>query len=174
MQIFRDKSGIEWTVELNAGSIIRIRAESSGRFDFYNPSKDELATTLADDLPTCWEALWFVCSPQAKAKSIDAEQFGRLLADEALLAGQKALLDEWRDFFHRLNRDEWVLVVDKAAKYQAKKLELVRAKLADPLLATLDQRVEAKMTAELNHSFGSLAEKLAKTLDHSPSGSLTD
>jgi hypothetical protein len=115
--------------------------------------------------------MWFVCSPQAKAKGIDAEQFGKLLADHCLLAAQKELLDEWRDFFHRLSRDEWALVVEKAAKYQAKKLELVRAKLSDPLLTTLDPRVEAKMTAELNHSFGNLAASLDKTLGPSASGS---
>jgi hypothetical protein len=171
MQIFRDQSDGEWPISLHMGEIIRIRAESNKRFDLFDPTKDELAMTLLNDLPTCWEVLWYVCSPTAKAREITAEEFGKRLGDETLLVAQKALFEEWRDFFRRLGREELALVVEKAAKYQAKKIELVKARLNDPLLTNLDPRVEAQMTAELNRSFGNLEASLAKTLGPTPSGS---
>ena len=111
MQVFKDKTGRDWTIEINAGEIIRIRAESDGRFDLYDPGKEfapkeTLAGVLASDLPTCWEALWFVCSPAAKAQNMTAADFGRDLADDCLLTAQRKLLEEWRDFFHRLHRQD--------------------------------------------------------------------
>lgn len=164
MQVFKDSTGQEWPLEITVQTVVRVRAESSKRFDLYDPTKDDLATTLTDDLPTFWEALWYLCSPEAKTRNITPEQFGRLMAGDALIDAQRMFLDEWRDFFHRLHREAMAFVVEKAAKYQAKKLELVRAKLNDPLLTTLDSRVSDKMTAELNQSFGNLQESLDKTL----------
>jgi hypothetical protein len=174
MQVFRDKQNQDWTVELSAGQIVRIRAESEGRFDLFDPIKGELATQLADDLPACWEALWFVCSAQARARNITADKFGELLADDALLDGQAALFRAWKDFFLRLRRPELALVVEKAGNYQAKKVELVKAKLADPMLANLDDRVSRAMEEKLNGSFGSLGVSLDAILGPSPSASSTE
>lgn len=168
MHCFRDKSGQEWPIELTTGAIVRIRAESSGRFDFFDPMKNELCQTLADDLPTCWEALWYVCAPQARERKVSAEEFGRLLADDVLLDAQAALFDEWRAFFRRLRRENLALVVEKAAKYQAKALELVKARMSDPLLTTLDDRVTAALENKLSESFGNLRENLASTLGPTP------
>lgn len=135
--------------------------------------KGELCQTLADDLPTCWEALWYVCAPLARERQVSEEAFGVLLADDVLLDAQAAMFDEWRDFFRRLRRENLALVVEKAAKYQAKALELVKARMNDPILTTLDDRVTQALESKLSESFGNLRENLDSTLGRSPGGSST-
>ena len=174
MHTFHDKENQDWPIDLTVGAVVRICAESEGRFDFFNPTKDELATQLADDLCLCWEALWFVCSPLARQRNLTAEQFGLALADDVLIAAQAALFKEWKEFFLRVRRQELALVVDKAAAYQAKKVELVQARLNDPLLTGLDERVSRKMETTLNESFGNLRQSLDSILDPSPPGSSTE
>ena len=83
----------------------------------------------------------------------------------------KVLWRVWTDFFQKLQRPDKATVLEKLAKYNAKAVELVKAKLAEPEMAETGQRVEAKMQATLNTSFGNLQESLASTLGPSPSGS---
>lgn len=167
MQEFRDKTGQAWKIDLPIGEVTRIR-KADARFNLWEPTKEDLAQKLFDDLPLFWELLWQVVEPQAVVRNITAEQFGESVAAECLIDAQKKFFDEWRDFFHRLQRPDLATVLEKLAKYQAKAMELVKAKLGNGAMTGLDERVEAKMQATLNERFGKLRESLDSILDPSP------
>jgi len=171
MQTFKDSSGRSWEIDLPIGEVVRIRKASEGRFNLWEPAKDDLASQLANEMPLFWELLWFVVEPQALAKNVTAEEFGKALAAECLYDSQKKFFSEWHDFFLRLQRPDLAAVVEKLAQYRAKALELVRAKLATGEMEQIDQKVEAKMHTILNEQFGKLRESLDSTLDRTPGGS---
>ncbi len=153
---------------------MRIRTADE-RFDLFDPGhklgegeNDKLSMRLMQDLPLVWELLWRICEPQATAKGIDAAQFGEAMAAECLVAGQLAFFAEWQDFFHRLQRPEAAMALEKMTSYQAKMIQLMRAKLADPRMAEMDQKVGSVMESRLNNSYGSLLESLDAILARSP------
>lgn len=160
MQFVKDKNGQDWPVEITVGSIARIRAVSDGRFDLYRPEKDNLASTLADDLVTFWELLWFICEVEAKTRNVTAEQFGQGMADELLIDAQTKFLREWSDFFRRLAKPAQQTVIETAIKANQKALELVRAKLTTETRTAIDNAIDRKLTTTLNGSFGNLLELL--------------
>ena len=174
MQEFRDKDGVKWVIDLPIGEIARVRNVSEGRFNLWEPIKDDLAQRLADDLSLFWEILWHLVEPQAAKAGISAEAFGLAVAAECLFDAQRKFFDEWRDFFHRLQKPDLAAVLEKLTKYQAKALELVRAKLASGELDQIDPQVENKMQRVLNDSFGKLRESLDLILGPSPGANSGD
>ena len=172
MSTFKDRENNTWTIDLPFGTVLRVKKESEGRFNLLDPEHENLADRLAaHDFEALYEVLWHILRPVADERQIDAEKFGQLVAADCLLEARQALWKEWTDFFQKLQRPDKATVLEKLAKYNAKAVELVKAKVADPRLADLDNRVETKMVATLNQSFGSLEASLAKTLDTSPSDS---
>jgi hypothetical protein len=170
MATFKDRENNTWTIDLPFGTVLRVKKESEGQFNLLDPEHGNLADRLAShDFEALFELLWHILRPIAEARQIDAEKFGQLVAADCLLDARQALWKEWTDFFQKLQRPDQATVLEKLAKYNAKAVELVKAKVADPALANLDSRVEAQMAATLNRSFGSLGESLDSILAASPS-----
>ena len=174
MQKFRDTTGKTWEIDLPIGEVVRIRQASEGRFNLWEPTKDNLGDRLANDIPLFWELLWYIVEPQAEEAKITAKEFGKAVAAECLYEAQRKFFDEWHDFFLRLQRPDLAAVLEKLSKYRAKALELVKAKLATGELDQIDPKVEAKLQATLNESFGKLRERLDSILAPSPGGNSGD
>jgi chemotaxis regulatin CheY-phosphate phosphatase CheZ len=170
---FKDKSAGTWTIDLNFGAVLRVKAATSGRFNLIDPGA-KLADELAQDEGTFWELLWHVIEPQAAERQIDAAKFGELMAANCLHDARRLLFEEWTDFFRQLHRPDKAAVVEKAAQYLAKAMELAAAKLTGTDMALLDQRVEERMQASLNESFGKLLASLEPTPALSPGDSSTN
>lgn len=168
MRDFQDKTKAPWQIDLTVGAAIRVHAASDKAFDLFDPSKDDLAQKLIDDLPTFWQVLWLVVEPQAREKNVTAEQFGELMAADCIVKAQHQFFEEWRDFFQSLQQPHKAKVVETLATAQAKALELLREKIASPLLANLDGRISDKMKERLEKSSGSLAESLDAILGPTP------
>ncbi|HEX5032860.1 MAG TPA: hypothetical protein VFW62_00145, partial [bacterium] len=97
------------------------------------------------------------------------KEFGQLLAADCWPVARRVFFEAWVDFFQSLQRPAKALPLEKLAKYQAKALELVKAKLADQRLADLDPKVYAKMELALNKSFGDSLDLLeSQTLALAP------
>ena len=168
MRHFKDKDGKTWTIDLTTGAVMR--AKAGGR-NLLDPTKHDLAETLDRDLAEFWEVLWAIVEPQATEKDITAEQFGELMASECLLSAQQTFFEEWRDFFHGLQRPDLVTVLEKMLAYKKKALSLVKAKLETLEREKIDERVTATMESTLNKSYGDLLESLDSILVPSPGGS---
>ena len=172
MNTFKDRENNSWTIDLPFGTVLRVKRESDGRFDLLNPQHENLADRLAaHDFEALYELLWFLLRPAAEERNIDAAKFGQLVAADCLLDARQALWRVWTDFFQKLQRPDQATVLEKLATYNAKALELVKAKVADPKLIELDRRVEAQMKATVNQSFGSLEASLDSILGPSPGAS---
>jgi hypothetical protein len=179
---FKDSQNNTWTLDLTVGTVIRVKQESGGRFDLFDPASKpggdcgerELCSVLfaerMSDWSTIYEVLYRLVEPQLTEKTTTAD-FGQAMAGDCLLAAHKELLAEWRDFFLALQRPDLAVMLEKHLAYQAKAIELVRAKLASPALAAIDSRVEATMARTLNEKLGDLEASLDSILDPLPSGS---
>jgi hypothetical protein len=178
MHFFTDSSNGRWEITLPIGTVFRVRAASEGRFDLFDPEREadgvKLLAIVTEDrhLLTFWELLFLVIEPQAEQRGINGDQFGLLMAAEHLLDARKAFLEEWRDFFQKLQRADMAAALEKTALYQAKARELVAAKVKD-LADGLDPKIEAKLQEAVNSTFGSLRESLDKTLAPTPGDNCT-
>ena len=168
---FKDREGNRWTIDLPIGTVLRVKNESEGRINLLDPEHGNLADRIAaNDFEALYEALWLILRPVAEAKQIDADKFGQLIAADCIHDARQVLWRVWIDFFQKLQRPDKVAALERLEKYNAKALELVKAKLAEPMLSEIDAKVEAKMQATLNQSCGSLQASLASILDLTPSG----
>jgi hypothetical protein len=169
---FKDKDGNRWPIELPIGTVLRVKRESEGKINLLDPQQEGLADRIAsNDFETLYEALWLILRPIAEERKIDAVTFGQLIAADCIQEARKVLWRVWIDFFHQLQRPDQAAALERLEKYNAKALELVKAKLASPELEAIDRRVATKMETTLNQSFGSLQESLASILGPSPSES---
>jgi len=172
MRSFTDKSDQTWQIDLTVGAVMRVKSSSEGRFNLFDPGP-KMADELATDEGTFWELLWHLIEPQARERKIDAEAFGKAMAADCLHNARRLLFEEWTDFFRQLHRPDKQTVVEKAAKYLAKAMELTVAKLSSPEMNELDLMVERKMQASLNESFGKLRASLESTPGLTPGDSST-
>lgn len=173
MRQFKDKEAAAWTIDLTIGTVARVKATSEGRFNLIDPAP-QLADALARDELTFWELLWHLVEPQAQQRNVSAEAFGQAMAADCLHHARRLFFEEWTDFFRQLHRPDKQAVVEKAAQYLAKAMELTHAKLASPEMNELDRLVEQRMQASLNASFGKLRASLASTPAASPGDSSTN
>jgi len=166
MRVFKDSGGNTWQIELTIGNVMRMKKAEGGCNLF---ETQPLAEKLHRDLGEFWEMLWLLIEPQAAAKNIDAEAFGKLMNPSNLVLAQGEFFKEWADFFRDAQQPQVATALEKLGTYQAKALKLVQEKLGGGEMASLDEAVEAKMRETLNKSFGSLQESLGLTLEPSPS-----
>ncbi len=174
MRTFTDKAGGKWAIELPIGTIIRVKADSGGKFDLFEPWKVDgksLTETLWEDLGEFFELLAYLVDDQLTERGITAADFGKLMAADCIILARLAFFDEWRDFFRDLQRPNVAAALEKTTAYQAKLLELVTKKMNDPRMTTLDQKMTTKMEALLNNSFGNSLDSLESTLAVSPGDS---
>lgn len=174
MKKFQDKNGGDWKIELTIGLVQRVKNESEGRFNLYEPGGKvgdvPLQQLLYDEPGDFWELLWYLVEPQATAKEIDASQFGELLAAECLISAQTAFFSEWRDFFQSLQRPDKAAALEKLVKFQIKARQLVELKLQDPRINELEKKTEERMQSTLNSAFSALLDSSESTPTRGPGG----
>lgn len=167
MRPFKDRESGAWSIDLTIGEVARVKLATSGRFNLIDPAP-KLADELASDELAFWELLWHIVEPDAVRRQITAETFGRLMAADCLHLAREQFFAEWIDFFRQLHRPDKAAVVEKAAQYLAKAMELTAAKLASPQMAELDALLARRMETSLNDSFGKLLDSWASIPADSP------
>ena len=161
MREFKDSSGQAWKLDLPIGTVARLKTASEGGFNLFDPTP--YCEKLATDEGYFWELLWHLIEPEATERKVTAEQFGKLMAADCLLAARRLFFSEWLDFFQKLGRLDKAAVVQKVAEYLDKAMALTQAKLASPEMSQIDQLVEHRMQTSLNDSFGKLRASLEST-----------
>lgn len=163
MRSFKDKTGVEWVIDLNIGTVQRVKSTSS--FNLYDV---ELAEKVWSDFGEFFELLFLVIEPQAVARSVDAAVFGENLAANCLITAKDAFFEEWADFFQNLQQPDKAALLEKLMRMWRKALELTQAKLASDDMKKQDSRIEGFISQRLNAEYGKWEASLDSILGHSP------
>ena len=97
MKPFTDSQGRTWNVTINVSAIKRVR-DILG-VDLLDVANGDLLSRLADDPCVLVDVLYVLCKPEADAKGVTDEDFGRGMVGGALDEASSALMKELLDFF---------------------------------------------------------------------------
>ena len=93
MKSFTDNAGRTWAVLVNVDTIKRVR----GLVKVDLLDLDSLDKLIRDPILLC-DVVYAVCQPEAEAKHVTDEYFGRAMAGDPIDQATKALLEELADF----------------------------------------------------------------------------
>lgn len=189
---FTDRESGRWTIDLPVGTVSRIR-QADPRFNLYSthheldgqnqlvaeanghPKKDGVpfAAKLLLDISLFWELLWHIVEPQARERGVSAEKFGQLMAADCLVNARIVFMDEWRDFFQKLQMPDQARALEILLSQHTRTLEEVTEALKSPKLRDLERQAQERMKQTVTREFGSLQASLESILADSPGDSLT-
>jgi hypothetical protein len=146
MRTFTDTAGRTWSVIINVDAIRRVRARLD--VNLLDAIEGRLLEKLVGDPVLLCDVLFVLVEPEAVAKQVSDEEFGRSLGGDVLEAATTALLEELVDFFPSGRRAVFRKALDK-----------LRA-LEQMALATANERLdsdelERQMAAALASTPGS-------------------
>ena len=127
MKTFTDNTGRTWTLSVTVGTIKRVRALCG--VDLANiitmesgkNAERRTAGTFCVPIPFLLvDVLFAVCKPEADAKGITDEEFGRAMAGDAIELAATALLDEIIDFFPGAKRKVFRKILDASRRFEAR------------------------------------------------------
>ncbi len=156
MRTFTDNAGRTWTVAINVDAIKRVRDLLN--VDLLEILDGKLIERLYRDPVLLCDVVYAACKPEADAKGVTDEDFGRAMAGDAIEHATKALLEELVGFspsprdranLQRILETTWN-VMDRAR-------DMIEAKLAT---VNADDLV-AQALATSGGSFGSAPESSA-------------
>jgi hypothetical protein len=102
MKTFTDSQGRTWSLVINVSAIKRVRDVLG--VDLLDVANGELLSRLADDPCVLVDVLFALCKPEADAKNITDEDFGRGMVGGVLDEASSALMKELLDFFPSAQR----------------------------------------------------------------------
>jgi hypothetical protein len=153
MKSFTDNAGRVWTLAVNVAAIKRVRAicdvdlNSIVEMDADNKPSAKLLERLSTDPVLLVDVLYAVCKPEADAKNIGDEDFGRAMAGDAIDHATAALLDEIIDFFPEAKREAFKKILSATRRFEA-----IARKRMETLLA--DGSFEDSLVSELERLTG--------------------
>jgi len=142
MKTFKDNAGRTWTVSVNVDAIKRVR--SALDVNLMEAVEGDLLERLANDPVLLCDVIYIVCRPEAEARSVSDEDFGRAMAGDAIEHATTAILEELVDFFPRGRRRVLHKALTKLQAVEARAVEYAEARLDDP---ELERRIEAALTS---------------------------
>jgi len=92
MKTFTDNAGRTWTVAINVDAIKRVR--DLLKVDLLEVLDGKLIEKLYRDPVLLCDVIYAVCKPEADARNVTDEDFGRAMAGDAIEHATKALLEE--------------------------------------------------------------------------------
>lgn len=149
MPQFKDATGREWQIKLDAPTIREVRAVLQidlGAMD------GDFFRKLDDDPVLLVDLLWVLCRGQANGTT--DRQFGQAVFGDPIATATQALIDAWLDFFPERKRLLLRSLAEKQAAVTTKATALAMQKLNDPtlegmLLAAAEKEMDRKIQAAL-------------------------
>ena len=134
MRTFKDRTGREWTVDLNITAVKRAKALIGvDILDLMDETKGtDLLTRIQGNEVLMVDLVYVLIKPEADAKGITDEDFGGSMAGEAIDAAYMVLLAEICDFFRNPARR----AVLRTALQKLSDLEGRAIKRAEEILAS--------------------------------------
>ncbi len=142
MRSFKDNQGRQWSVEINVTAIKRVRGLTGE--DLMQVIEGTLIEKLIRDPVLLCDVVYAICKPEADARNVSDEDFGKAMAGDAIEAATTAVLEELVGFCpsprDRANLGRVLQatrkVMDRARDLVEKKLDSGEMdRLADRLLA---------------------------------------
>ncbi len=142
MKTFKDNAGRTWTVTVDVSAVKRVRSLLD--VNLLEVLDGRLIERLAGDPVLLCDALFALVKPEADAKGITDEDFGRAMAGDAVEHATTALLEELVDFFPQGKRRLLQKALGKLKAWEAKALDVAEKRLESP---ELDEKLEAALKA---------------------------
>ncbi|TWT63195.1 hypothetical protein [Rubinisphaera italica] len=104
MQVFYDDLKRQWRIQINVGTLKKVRrvfSEDGKPFDLLDP---HLPTRLANDPALFVDLLWELVD-KTQNPGVTPEQFAEGLGGDGLEAASEAFIEELFDFFPKARRD---------------------------------------------------------------------
>jgi len=136
VKTFTDSQGRTWNVVVNVSAVKRVR-DALG-VNLIDVAGGDLLGRLADDPCLLVDVLYVLCRPEADAKGVSDEDFGRAMVGDVLDAASAALMKELLDFFPRAQRA-------RALAKMVRKMNEQKAEIAEAA-AALKPLAEAEAT----------------------------
>lgn len=164
MKTFSDNQGRTWTVTINVECIKRVKTLLG--VNLLDAIEGELVERLVTDPVLLCDCVYAVCKPEAEARGITDEDFGRAMAGDAIEHACTALLEELVDFFPEPKRRVLAKAIERLRQLEAKAIQLASARLDDPQWEAkiAEAMAEIELPREtLGDSSGSWQESSAST-----------
>lgn len=172
MQLFKDRHGKDWTVEITIGDVRRVRAATGvDLYRFLEKPVEDLVQTI--------EVIWHLVRKQAEAKGLAEEDFYDSLSGDSLQRAIDAFQLALVDFFQSASlRENLKTMFQKHKDLQERVMERAKKRLEltdiEQAVKELEKRWDAEIQQESpgpppksNGSSGNLPE----SLESIPSGS---
>ncbi len=140
MHTFQDTQGRTWSVTINVDAIRRVRSLLD--INLLDAIEGKLLERLVTDPVLLCDILFALVQPEAEAKQVTDEDFGRALGGDVLDFATTALLEELVDFFPSGKRTVFRKALEKLKKLEGIALETATKRLES-------DELERKMTAAL-------------------------
>ena len=157
MKTFNDNAGRTWTVTINVDAIKRVKSLLS--VNLLEAVEGKLLERLVSDPVLLCDVIYAVCKPEADAKGVSDEDFGRSMAGDAIDLATTALLEELCDFFPQQRRRLLRKALEKLRKLESMALTAAETRLDSPELERQMQELLAPSKVEgsdIGSSSGSL------------------
>jgi hypothetical protein len=142
MHTFNDTQGRTWTVTINVDAIRRVRGLLE--IDLLEAIEGKLFERLVTDPVLLCDILFALVQPEAAAKKVSDEDFGRALGGDVLDQATTALLEELVDFFPNGKRTVFRKSLDKLRALEGMALETATRRLES---TELEQQLAAALAA---------------------------
>ena len=156
MKTFTDNAGRTWTVPVNVDGIKRVRSLINVNLVDVLDDGCKLLADLHDDPVLLVDVLYCLCKPEADAKQITDEEFGRSMSGDALLNAATALFEGLTDFFPNARQRA-------AMKQLLSKTETVVDRLLDHAETSIAGLDPESVAASAIASFGNSPDSSAST-----------
>ncbi len=128
MKTFTDNAGRTWTIAINVDAIKRVRGLLD--VDLLEIVEGKLIEKLIRDPVLLCDVVYAVCKPEADAKGVSDEEFGRAMAGDAIELATKALLEDLVGFSPSpRDRANLQRVLETTWRVMEKARDLVEARL---------------------------------------------
>ena len=140
MRQFKDNAGRTWTVDINVATLKRVRGLTG--VDLMQVIEGTLIEKLIRDPVLLCDVVYAICKPEADARSVSDEEFGKAMAGDAIEAATGAVLDELISFCPSpRDRANLGRVLQATRKVMDRARDLVEKKLDSGELDKLVSRV---------------------------------
>jgi hypothetical protein len=143
---FTDTAGRVWSVSIGTDTIKRVRSLLS--VDLMEFVEGSLMGKLMGDVVLFVDVLYAICKPEADAKGVTDEQFGRAMSGDVLQAAEEALAEGLFTFSHPSRREAARKGWEKAKQLRQRACEMATVRLDDPSIDRLfEERMQERIAA---------------------------
>jgi len=142
MKTFVDNAGRTWSVQVNIGTVKRVR--DLVKVNLLEVIEGKLLEKLISDPILLCDVIYCLCQSEAETRNVTDVDFGKAMAGDAIEYATTALLEELVDFFPDGRRRVLNKALAKLRKLEAVALETVETRLDSP---ELERRLMAELAA---------------------------